>query len=160
MKRKILALCLGSSMIFAGCAARVKNVTNLPPGVTLQQAQNWDSAVANLHKIASVVSTLRQSLVDLHKGGVLSDVYYSDALRIVGNIDRLELSAEIVLRGSPQNFSLSTKQQVGLYVQQISAEIQTLNAAGVTGIKNQKSLTTINTLLSDLTSIVGLILSL
>ena len=160
----LLALALGT-VYFSGCAARVKTVTNLPAGVTLQQAQNWDSAVANLHKIASTVSTFRQTLTDLHAAQyqgapVLSDAYYSEALRMIGNIDRLELSAEVVLRQSPQNFSLTAKQQVGIYVQQISTELQQLNAAGATGIKNPKSLQQVNQLLGEVTAIVALILSL
>jgi hypothetical protein len=166
MKRNFLQhnakLFLVATLVFSlsGCAARVKNVTNLPPGVTLQQAQNWDSAIADLHKIASTVSSLRQALVDLHNAGMIENIYYSEALRMIGNIDRLELSAETILRQSPQNFSASAKQQVGIYVQEISAQIQALNAAGATGIKNPNSLQTVNKLIGDLTAVVGLILSL
>src|SRR5271155_4932905 len=105
----ILAVALSCSL--AGCAARVKNVTNLPAGVTLQQAQNWDAAIGDLHKIASTISSLRQAITDLHNSAMLTDLYYSEALRVIGNIDRLELSAETVLRQSPQNFSASAKQQ-------------------------------------------------
>jgi hypothetical protein len=163
--KSFLALCLSSSMLFAGCAARVKNVTNLPPGVTLQQAQNWDAAVADLHKIASTVSTLRKALTDLHSAQydgkpVLSDEYYSEALRMLGNADLMELAAEGVLRKSPQNFSSSAKTQVTFYVQQISTELNQLNAAGATGIKNPNSLQQVNALLGDLSGIVGLILAL
>ena len=160
MKRKILALCLGSSMLFAGCAARVKNVTNLPPGVTLQQAQNWDAAIADLHKIASTVSAVRKAIIDLHTGGALADDYYVDALRVMAKIDQLEIASEGVLRQSPQNFSASAKQQVAGYVQQITAQITNLNAIGATGIKNPKSLQQVNALLGDLTAVVSLILSL
>jgi hypothetical protein len=165
MKRTFLALCLTSSLLFTGCAARVKNVTNLPPGVTVQQAQTWDTAVANLHKIASTVSTFRQTLTDLHAAQydgapVLSDVYYSEALRVIGNIDRMELSAEGALRQSPQNFSLTAKQQVSIYMGQITSDIQSLNAAGATGIKNPKSLQDVNKLLGEVSGIVALVLSL
>lgn len=165
MKRRILALCLASSMCFAGCAARVKNVTNLPVGVTLQQAQAWDAAVANLHKIASTVSTLRQSLTDLHTAQyegkpVLSDEYYGEALRYIAAMDQTELAAEAVLRQSPQNFSASAKQQIAVYMQVISTQIQHLNAAGATGIKNPKSLQVVNGLLGEVTAVVTLILSL
>jgi hypothetical protein len=164
-------IALGLGLIFfavvamTGCAARVKNVTNLPPGVTMQQAQNWDTAVADLHKIASTVTTFRQTLTALHGAQydgkpVLSDEYYSEGLRMIGNVDRLELSAEIVLRGSPQNFSDSTKTQVAFYVKEISTELNNLNAAGATGIKNPKSLQQVNTLLGEVSGIVGLILAL
>ena len=165
MKRQILALCLGSSLLFAGCAPRVKNVTSLPPGVTLSQAQTWDAAVGNLHKIASTVSTFRQTLTDLHAAQydgkpVLSDEYYSEALRVIGNIDNLELSAEHILRQSPQNFTLATKQQVAVYMNEAIQQIQQLNAAGATGIKNPKSLQDVNKLLGEVSSIVALILAL
>jgi hypothetical protein len=165
MKRKLLALCLSSTMLFAGCAARVKNVTNLPAGVTLQQAQAWDSAIADLHKIASTVSTVRQTLTQLHAAQyngapILSDVAYGEAMRMIGNVDNLELSAEVVLRQSPQNFSVAAKQKVTFYVQSISTEIQQLNTLGATGIKNPTSLKTVNSLLADLTATVALILSL
>jgi len=161
----LLVVVVLGAVFFSGCAARVKNVTNLPPGVTLQQAQTWDAAVANLHKIASTVSTFRQTLTDLHAAQydgkpVLSNEYYSEALRMIGNVDRLELSAEVVLRQSPQNFSLTAKQQVGIYVQQIATELNQLNAAGVTGIKNPKSLQQVNNLLGEVSSIVALILAL
>jgi hypothetical protein len=155
----LLACCL------TGCAARVKNVTNLPPGVTQQQAQTWDSAVANLHKIASTVSTFRKALTDLHSATyngapVLADAYYADALQTIARIDQAELSAEAVLRQTPQNFTLTTKQQVGTLVQQISTELQHLNTTGATGIKNPKSLTEVNNLLGEVSSIVALILAL
>lgn len=163
MKRILLSIALACSL--TGCAARVKNVTNLPPGVTMQQAQSWDAAVADLHKIASTVSTLRKAVTDLHGAQydgkpVLSDVYYAEALRILGNADMLELAAEGVLRKSPQNFSADTKTQVAFYAQQISTELQQLNAAGATGIKNPTSLQQVNNLVGELASIVSLVLAL
>ena len=158
-----LAVALVCSL--SGCAARVKNVTNLPPGVTLQEAQNWDTAVANLHKIATVVATLRKTVTALHGAQydgqpVLSDAYYAEALRMLGNADLMELAAEGTLRKSPQNFSAGTKTQVAFYVQQITAEMQQLNAAGTTGIKNPKSLQEVNNLLAESASIAALILAL
>jgi hypothetical protein len=165
MNRKLLAISLALSSVTWGCAPRVKNVTNLPPGVSLSQAQTWDTAVANLHKIASTVSTFRKTLTDLHTamfngGPVLSDEFYADALRTIARIDQAELSAEAVLRQTPQNFTASAKQQVGALVQQISTELQHLNTTGATGIKNPKSLTEVNNLLGEISSIVALILAL
>jgi hypothetical protein len=163
--KKLLGVFLACTLAACGCASRVTHVTQLPPGVTEQQAQNWDAAVANLHKVASTVATLHKSLTNLHGAQydgkpVLSDEYYADALRAIAHIDQLELSAETVLRQSPKNFSLGAKQQVGAYVQQISAELAQLNGAGALGIKNSKSQQTIGNLLSEATAIVGLILSL
>jgi hypothetical protein len=165
MNRKLLAVSLALSSVTWGCAARVQNVTNLPPGVTLAQAQTWDTAVANLHKIASTVSTFRKALTDLHTATfngapVLSDDYYADALRTIARIDQAELSAEAVLRQTPQNFTGSAKQQVAALVTQISAELQHLNTTGATGIKNPKSLSQVNGLLGEISSVVALILAL
>ena len=163
-KRLVIVLLVVSCGL-AACAARVKNVTGLPPGVTLTQAQDWDAAVADLHKVAATVSTLRQTLTDLHGASydgkpVLSDEYYADALRAVAHIDLLELSAENVLRQSPQNFSLTAKQQVGAYIQQILTEVEKLNSTGATGIKNPASLDKVNGLLADIAAVIKLVLSL
>ncbi len=163
-KRQLLgALFIFAAGAGAGCAARVKNVTNLPPGVTLKEAQDWDAAVADLHKVADTVSKARQAITDLHSAGgsqLLSDEYYADALRAIAHIDQLELSAESVLRQAPQHFTESTKGQVKSYVAQISTELQKLNSSGATGIKNADSQQKINGLLGEVSSVVGLILSL
>lgn len=153
-----LAVCL--TITLTGCAARTKNVTNLPAGVTLKQAQDWDSAIANLHKVASTVSTLRQTLTDVHNSGVLSNEYYADGLRAIAHVDQLELSAENVLRQSPQNFSLATKQKVNGFIQQIIVEIEHLNEAGTTGIKNANSLKQVDNLLAEMAAVVNIILAL
>lgn len=155
----ILAFALG------GCGSRVKAVTNLPPGVTLKEVQDWDAAIADLHKVASIVSRVHKAVTDLHAAQydgkpVLSDEYYAEAIRTVAHIDQLELSAESVLRKSPQNFSETTKQQVAGYVSQISTELQHLNSMGATGIKNPKSLQQVNNLLGEVTAVVALILNL
>jgi hypothetical protein len=165
MKKRILALCLSASVAFCGCAARVKNVTNLPPGVTLKQAQNWDAAIADLHKVATTVSTVRQTLTDLHNATydgkpLLTDEYYADALRALAHVDQLELAAESVLRQSPQNFSLSAKATVDAYIQQVSVEIEHLISQGAVGIKNPQSQQSVNNLLTEVAAAVNLLLSL
>jgi hypothetical protein len=157
--------CVVLMCTLAACASRVKNVTNLPAGVTLKQAQDWDAAVADLHKVASTVAALHKTVSDLHAASydgkpVLSDEYYAEALRAFGHIDQLELGAEAVLRQTPQNFSLGAKQQVSAFVQQMAAELQQLNSAGAIGIKNPKAQEQVNNLLKEATAIVALILSL
>jgi hypothetical protein len=154
----VLFLCF--ALAFGGCAARVKTVTNLPPGVTQVQAQNWDSAVQDLSTIANVTSTARQTVIELNKSGLFPDGNnYATTLEVLGKIDQLQLSASTVLKQSPNNFNDSTKAQIRDYMQQISAQILTLNTQGVTGIKDQTSLQKVNGLIAEITGAVALILS-
>lgn len=157
--KKILAVAM-AAFLFAGCAARVKTVTDLPAGVTQQQAQQWDSAVADLHKIAATVSTLRQSLTDLHTETLLTDEYYADALRAVAHMDQLELAAEAVLRQAPSHFTTGTKTQVASYVTQILAELQKLVSTGAAGIKSAGSQQAVEQILQEGISVVNLVLTL
>jgi hypothetical protein len=158
--RPVAVLFLCFALAFGGCAARVKTVTNLPPGVTQTQAQNWDSAVQDLSVIANATSTARQTVIDLNKAGLFPDGNsYVTTLQILGKIDQLQLAASAVLKQSPGNFSDSTKAQVKDYMQQISAQILTLNTQGVTGIKDQTSLQKVNGLIATITGAVALVLS-
>lgn len=146
---------------FLGCAARVKNVTNLPPGVTQKQAQDWDSAVQKLSQISALTSAARSAIIELHTAGLVKDgPSYVTALTVTGKVDELQLSASAVLKQSPNNFSDSTKAQVQDYVKQIAAQLQTLNQTGVTGIKNPNSQQQIGDLINQLVALTGLILSL
>ena len=157
--RTRLLLC--AVLLTAGCAPRVKNVTSLPAGVTQQQAQAWDAAVANLNKIAATTSTLRQAVVAVRNAGAFPDNgAYSGTLYALGKIDAAQLSASAILKQSPQNFSASAKQQVAAYVQQISAQLTVLNAGGVTGIKDANSLQQINGFIAEIAAAVQLILAL
>lgn len=158
--RAVLAVLL-VVVSLAGCAARVKNVTNLPPGVTQKQAQDWDTAVQRLSQIAALTTAARTAVIDLHNAGLLKDgPTYVSSLTIIGKVDELQLSASAVLRQSPNNFSDATKARVQDYVKQIAAQIQTLNQTGVTGIKNPNSQQQIGDLITNLTDLTLLILSL
>jgi PBP1b-binding outer membrane lipoprotein LpoB len=158
--RAVLAVLL-VVVSLAGCAARVKNVTDLPPGVTQKQAQDWDAAVQDLQKIAAITSTARTSIIELHTAGLLKDgPPYVTALTVVGKMDELQLAASNVLKQSPNNFTDATKAKVKDYLMQISAQIQTLNQTGVTGIKNPNSQQQISDLITQITALVTLILSL
>jgi len=157
----MVAAFMAAIMIFAGCAARIKTVTDLPAGVTLQQAQSWDSAVANLHKIATATSTLRQAVIALNKSGVFPDgPAYASTLNAIVKIDQLQLAASTLLRQAPQNFGAPVKAQVADYVQQISAQLSLLNTQGVTGIKNTSSQQQIAQLISEISAAVQLVLAL
>lgn len=158
--RSFLAVVLIAAVSLAGCAARVKNVTNLPPGVTLSEAQEWDSAVAQLQRISSVVTTTQTEIIALHKQGVFPDgPAYVTTLTSLGKIDQIRISAANVLKQAPGNFPDSTRGQIKDFMGQISAEIANLNTAGVTGIKNPTSLQRISAFIGEISSAVTLILS-
>ena len=148
------------AVALSGCAAQ-KTVTNLPPGVTMTQAQTWDSAVSNLDKIATANSAARQTIVELNHANLFPDgPNYITALNVVGKIDQLELAASAVLKQSPSNFTDTTRQQVRDYTTQIAAQLVLLNNTGVTGIKNPSKQTQIADLISSITAAVGLVLTL
>ena len=161
---RIIGLCgaiVIVSLALLGCAARQKNVTNLPAGMTQQQAQSWDTAVANLNKIAATTSTLRQAVIDVRNaGGFPNNTAYAATLQSLAKIDLLQVAAAGVLQQSPQDFSAGAKSQVASYVQQIAAALQGLNTADVSSIKDASSLTTINNLIGEISAAVGLILAL
>lgn len=147
--------------VFAlGCGPRVKSVTALPPGVTQQQAQAWDTAVANLDKIATSTAAIRQALTATHTDGAFPDAAYGHALTVLGQIDNAQLSAVKVLNQTPKNFTADTKTQVVNYTDSIAAALQDLTSTGATGIKNPTSLQTVNNLLAETTAAVNLILAL
>ncbi len=144
-----------------GCAARVRHVTNLPPGVTEQQAKDYDAAVGDLHKIALATSTLRQTVVDLRGAGLFpDDTAFVTALRSIAKIDEGQLAASAYLRDAPEYFAEPQKQKIRDIFASITSEIQRLNSAGVTGIKNQGSLDKVNGLIAELTAVVNLVLAL
>jgi len=160
-KFRLLLSVIALAFSLAGCAARVKHVTDLPPGVSEKQAQDWDVAVQNLNKIATVTTTARQAIIAVHQGGLLPDgPPYVTALTAIGKVDQLQIAASNVLKQAPKNFSDPVKLQVKDYMTQISAQIQILNQTGVTGIKNPNSQTQIADLITQITGFAALILSL
>lgn len=145
----------------AGCAARVKNVTNPPAGVTQVQAQNWDTAVQKLSQIAAVTSSARTAIIAAHTTGLLKDgPGYVAALTAIGKVDQLQISASALLQQAPNNFSDTTKGKIQDYMQQISAQILILNQSGVTGIKDPNSQQTIGSFITQIELLVALILTL
>lgn len=162
---RVLLLCavfvsIGAFMLTAGCGPRVKNVTALPPGVTQAQAQQWDAAVANLDKIATLTSSLRQSLTAIHTNQLIPDAEYGRALTILGQINNAQIAAAGVLNQTPKNFGAAAKTQVVGYTNSIAAALQDLTGVGATGIKDANSLKTVNSLLAEATAAVNLILQL
>jgi phospholipase/lecithinase/hemolysin len=148
----VLALALN------GCAARVAHVTNLPAGVTEQQAKNYDAAVAGLHKIAATNSALRKSLISLR--GVFDDRTYGITLLALAKIDEAELSASAYLRDAPEYFGDTQKQRIADIFSNVANQIQALNTEGITGIKDPETLKQVNGLISELTAGVNLVIAL
>jgi hypothetical protein len=157
---KVFAVLL-LAVSLTGCAARQKTVTNLPAGVTMTEAQQWDSAVANLDRIASFTSSARQTVITLNKQGVFPDgPLYVSFLQGIGKVDELQLSASTILKAAPGQFSASTKSQVASLLQQISQQLNALNTNGVAGIKNPSSQQQVTSLLANIGAAVTLILTL
>jgi PBP1b-binding outer membrane lipoprotein LpoB len=159
--KKILSLSLSLAVLFSGCAARQKNITDLPAGVTQAQVQKWDTAVANLHKIATSVSAARQLVIDLNKQGVFPDGdAYVATITGIGKIDQVELSSANFLDAVPNTWGSSTSATIQNNMNEITAALQKLNTQGVTGIKNPDSLKQVNTFLSEISGFAAVILSL
>lgn len=145
----------------SGCAARVAHVTDLPTGVTEQQAKNWDAAIADLHKIADLNSTLRKAVIIIRNDGLFtSDEYYTKALTAVGRIDQYELESVNYLQQQPKLFSESQRQKLQSEMGLISDEISTLVMINATGIKNEGSKTTVGQIIGEITAVANLILAL
>lgn len=145
-----------------GCGARVKNVTELPANVTQAQAQSYDTAVANLHKISSVVSSMRSGIVDERvAGGFPNDAAYGKVLQSLGKIDGIEFDAASYLETVP-NKILGADQKTRLqgYISAIQAELTKLTNSGDLGIKNATSQTNFNNGITELVGIANLIFSL
>jgi hypothetical protein len=157
----LVVACMALACALAGCAARVKNVTNLPTGVTLAEVQAWDSEVAALHKIATVTSSVRQGVIGLEQAGAFPDsVAYVKALQSIAKIDQLELEASAFLRATPQHFGALEKVKIAAMVKQIGDEIQGLNMQSLAQIKNADTKKNVTILVNDLVVAMNLALSL
>lgn len=151
----------GICLMWIGCAARVKTVTNLPAGVSNSEVVNWDAAIANLQKIATATSGARQAVISLNKSGVFPDgPAYATTLADIGKIDQVELTASNFLQGVPDNWGQSTQTQVSGYVSAIEAAVTDLTKNGTVGIKDSKSQSTVTAYAQQIGALVNFILSL
>jgi len=149
------------TIALAGCAARVKNVTGAPAGVSVQQVQQWDAAVANLQKIATVTTTLRQSVMALNRTGAFPDSdAYAQTLTGIARIDSAQIQASRFLESVPDDWTLPTQLRVQAYIQQIQQALTGLATSGVAGIKNANSQKQVSQLVSELIGDTGAIVSL
>lgn len=153
-----LLLYFVASLLLSSCAARQKNITNLPAGVTLAEVQNWDSAVANLDKIAQTTSTLRQAIVALNQQGVIADGdTYGRLLTSLGKIDQLQIDAVQFLKTQPKNWGVSTQLKVKNDLTLIQQELLNITQQQMAGIKSagaQKQVGAMVTQIGDLAAIV------
>lgn len=159
MKRGFPALVL--CIALCGCAARTKTVTNLPAGVTVQQVQSWDSAVADLDKFATAVSGVRQTVISLNQQGVFPDgPEYVATLNGIGKAAQLEVEAATFLKGVPNDWTQPTQQKFASYVAQIATSLNGIVKDGVPGIKNATSQQQVTQLVTNAAAIVGIVISL
>lgn len=157
----LVILCMLLAFFGAGCAARTKTVTNLPPGVTQAEVQAWDSEVAALHKMATITTSVRQAVIALEKDGAFPDtVAYVNALRAIAKIDQLELAASGYLKQRPEYFGVPQKEKVREIVSEIGNEIEGLNLQSLINIKNGDSKTKLSAVVADLVSAMNLALAL
>ncbi len=157
--RSLLPYLLTSLLLF-GCASRVKNVTNLPPGVTQAEVQAWDSEVAALHKVASITTSVRQGVIALENAGVFPDtVAYVNTLRAIANIDQLEQNASNYLRQNQKTFGLPQQAHVRAMLNAIAGEVKSMNDTGLAGIKNADKRKDVDALITELTAAMNLALS-
>lgn len=161
---------LGVGLTLAGCAARQKAVTGLPAGVTETQAQNWDTAIANLDKIAQTVSTLRQTVIALN-GVTVTDsqathkvipdgATYAAILTGIGRVDQAQLDAVTYLKAQPQNWNATTQAKVKNDVTLIRAELQAIVSQQLVGIKNPNAQQQVQALITQLGTAAAAILAL
>jgi hypothetical protein len=158
--KRFVALYFFASVLLFSCSAQ-KQITNLPPGVTQQQVQNWDTAVQTLDKIAVSTSTLRQAIVALHQNGVITDAQvYGKILTSLGMIDDAQIDAANFLKAQPDNWGSSMQTKVKNDLALISAELQAITQQQLLGIKNAGAQQQIQQIVAEITSGVSLILSL
>lgn len=151
-----LALCL----TVCGCAARQKSVTSLPAGVTLAEVQHWDTAVANLDKIAQANSTLRQAIVALNQQGVISDgEYYGKFLTALGKIDQLQIDAVQFLKSQPKNWGVSTQLKVKNDLALMQQELLNITQQQLAGIKSANAQKQVGTLVTEIGDLAAIVLS-
>jgi len=128
---------LVSSLCFSGCAARQKNITNLPANVTQTQVQNWDTAVANVDKISTVTTALRQAVIGLRTQGVITDdKVYAAILTSLGRVTLLQVDAANYLKAQPNNWGVDTQTKVKNDLALIQAELNAITQQQLVGIKN------------------------
>jgi hypothetical protein len=151
---------LVSSFVFVSCAARQKTVTNLPAGVTQTQVQQWDTAVANLDKIASTTSAVRQAVIAINQVQAIPAPYYGRILTALGKIDQAQISAAAMLKAYPNTWTPGLAAQLQQYLTIISAQLTSITQDGLAGIKDANSQKQITTLIAEITAAVNLVLTL
>lgn len=166
-----LVICaIAMSGMIAGCAARQKNVTNLPPGVTLTQVQQWDAAIADLDKIASASSVLRQAVIALNGASVTDSTgthkvipdgaTYAAILTSLGKADQAQIAAAAFLKAYPNTWNASLAATLKGYMGDISAALQSIITTQLAGIKNAGAQSQIQQLIVGVTNAVNLVLTL
>jgi hypothetical protein len=145
----------------AGCAARVTHVTDLPAGVTEQEAKNWDAAVAGLHKVADLNTAVRKAVITARNAGAFpNDAAYATVLTTVGHVAQYEKESSDYLKQQPKTFGEPQRQKMKSEFQLIGGELQTLTSIGaLPGIKNPDTQSTVQQIIVEIITTLNLILS-
>lgn len=155
----VFAVLLSVFLLFS-CSAQ-KTVTNLPPGVTQTQVQQWDSAVQDLQKISQLTTTLRQTVIALNKSGVIPDgKVYVAILTSLGKIDQAQIDASTFLQAQPKNWGASTQTKVQNDVALIQQELNTILQQQLAGIKDAGAQQQVSSLISEIAGAANLIVAL
>lgn len=161
LKLKILSGTVMAVTIIGGCAARVKMVANLPPGITSTEVVSWDAAVANLQRIAAATNGARQSVISLNRSGAFPDgPQYAAALSGIAKIDQAQIIAARFLETVPNNWGRGTQQTVTNYIAAIQAAVQEITDTGLAGIKDQNQRNTVEAFTREIAAAANLILGL
>ena len=134
-----------------GCPKKPVHVTNLPPGVTETQVQNWYTAVGVVNTISRDSLAVSNALIQLNRQGVFPDGNaYAAALAAMGRIDRAGMETDTMLRKAPQNFTAAQKDLVLQFAKTASIELQNLQTQLALGIRDPNAQKTVTTVMTTL----------
>jgi len=143
--------------MLAGCAIHT-TVTNLPPGVTQQQVNNWQNASNDLSKAQSFTHVALVSVTTFNKNGVFPDSpAYAATLENIGRAEQVEIAAAQFLKTVPNDWSMSVKNQIAGYTANILMQLQAANTSGATGVKNLNTAKQLNQLIGNAIQVMQLV---
>lgn len=155
-QRKLFELAVLYTLVFtivlwAGCH-KVK-VTNTPTGVSAQAVANWYQAVGTLKTIQDADSQLAQTATNL-RPQFPDEASYLATKEALGRLAQIDIEAAGFLKTVPQNWNQDIQTKMKSYFAAAFAALQDANNHGMTKIKDQKSLATINGFLGTLSQAV------
>ncbi len=151
------AVVLVLALALAGCASH-NTVTNLPPGVSQVQVNNWKSAADNLKMAQDGSHAALEAALNLHNSGAIKDSPgYGIAITAIGRADQLEIEAAAFLKSVPNDWSQPTKQKLASYTTQILMQLASANETGVLGVKNPANGKVVSDMIADAMKVMQLV---